>query len=852
MITIKFFAPGEDFSAVRPIRETVFCEEQGNPLELEFDEYEETSYHLAVFDDENAVACGRLTMLSDTACRLGRIAVLKPYRGRKLGALIMQELMGKANELGAQHLAIHAQTYAVPFYERFGFSACGVEYCDEGIPLVPMAKNCVFDDCRWLEFFDGAEALYFRREFSCEQIAKAELSITGLGFFELYVNGARWGDDLNVPAWSDYEKRPLETINMPIFDTLSHRIYYMNYDITSALREGKNTLGVHIGSGWYGQHESRNEGFKRCGELKLCYKLTITTTAGEQKMFVSDENGRYAKSHITRASIYFGETHDMRLWQSGWNETSFDDSAWRPPHAVPAPKSLLCEQVYPTDKVIRTIEPTKIKEFGDYAMYDLGEGVAGYAVVRFLPHAQVDSHVYVRYADDLLPDGSLDFESTGGQGRMQRDVFICDKKHREQLLYPRFTWHAGRYFELLGDAEVVEFRVVHSDIPCTSSFESSNETLNWIYEAYIRTQLDNIHCCVPSDCPHRERLGYTGDGQITCRSVMTMFDAKGLYLKWMQDIADCQDRYNGHVQHTAPFYGGGGGPGGWGGAVAIVPWNFYLFYGDTGVLAKYYPHIVKYLEYMNLRSKNGLVVREEDRGWCLGDWNPPGGNDNIIPEPFVNTYYYVRCLEIAKNAANILGIAKDILFIEKKLAECKQAITGTYFDPATGSFCGGHQGADAFALDIGLGDERLLGNIIAKYSALGHYDTGIFGTDVLNRVLFKNGRAPLAFKLLTNESDISFNFMKRSGATTIWEEWGGRNSKNHPMFGSVVEYFFSHILGIRQKEGCTAWTEYEVSPADIPDLAWAKGHITTPQGEIHVHIRRDENGKLQVEHRLAK
>ncbi len=831
MITSKFILPGENYDDAREVRIAVFCDEQGYSVADEFDEHDETCHHLVIYDDKKAVACGRIFENSggNHDFSPGRVAVLRSYRSRHLGARIMNELMEKAKQLGAESFSLGAQTYAVPFYEKFGFAPYGVEYMDGHIPHTHMAKNLVFDGCEWLEFKKDAEAVRFRRSFTACEVKSASIDITSLGFFELYINGERISEDLNVPAWSDYEKRPLDKINMPIFDTLSHRIYYLNYDITHSLRDGENVLGVHIGNGWYAQHESRNEGFTRCGQLKLCYKITIETKSGEKLCFVSDKNGCFDTGEITRTNIYFGETHDMRLAKNGCFEPCFDCSDWEKHYSVPAPKSLICKQECPSDKVIRLIEPKCIREFGDCKTYDLGEAVSGYAVLRF-SNKRRDDTVFVRYADWLFEDGSLDFESTGGTARMQRDVFINDGDYEGEL-YPRFTWHAARYFEVLGNAEVIEFRVVHSEIECISEFESSNETLNWIYNAYIRTQSNNIHCCVPSDCPHRERLGYTGDGQITVRSVLTNYDAKAMYRKWMQDIADCQDRYNGHVQHTAPFYGGGGGPGGWGGAIAIVPWNYYLFTGEIDILEKYYPHIIKYLHYLDLRSENGLVVREEDFGWCLGDWNPPG-NKLIISEPFVNTYYFVKCLEIANKVAEILGTDSDKSFIDEKTASCKEALMSNFFDKDSGSFFGGAQAADAFMYDIALGDERLLGNIVKRYNELGHYDTGIFGTDILTKTLFRSGNASLAYKLLTSAHEISFDFMRRSGATTLWEEWSGRNSKNHPMFGSVVEYFFTDILGIRQKEGSFNWSDYEIKPAEIPELEWARGSIRTPNGII--------------------
>ncbi|HBL41152.1 MAG TPA: hypothetical protein DDY98_06125, partial [Ruminococcaceae bacterium] len=227
---------------------------------------------------------------------------------------------------------------------------------------------------------------------------------------------------------------------------------------------------------------------------------------------------------------------------------------------MPAPLAVLNKQACPVDREIRTIQPKEIYRFGDTAIYDLGENAAGYPKIVFDDNCISDERAFVRFAEELNADGSLNFFSAGMEFRMQRDEFVFSEAHKDYVFHPLFTWHACRYFEVQGRATVKEYAVVHSDIPCICTYHSDDEMLEWIVQTYLRTQQNNIHNCVPSDCPHRERLGYTGDGQLTSGTVMDCFDAKDLYRKWMRDIADSQDIYGGHVEHTAPFYGGGGGP----------------------------------------------------------------------------------------------------------------------------------------------------------------------------------------------------------------------------------------------------------------------------------------------------
>ncbi len=404
---------------------------------------------------------------------------------------------------------------------------------------------------------------------------------------------------------------------------------------------------------------------------------------------------------------------------------------------------------------------------------------------------------------------------------------------------PWFTWHGFRYFELTNNAKPVRCEVVHSDCAVTSAFESDSEMLNWLYDAYIRTQLSNMHSGVPSDCPHIERLGYTGDGQLCCEAAMMLLDSQKFYQKWLEDISDCQSTDNGHVQHTAPFMGGGGGPAGWGGAIAVVPYEMYKIYGDRETFRRYLPKILRYFDYLDSRSSGGLVCREEQGGWCLGDWCTP--EPIAICEPFVNTALYVKQMLMTKEAAEAIGENETAQMLGRRIEEKRQAILNAYYSPQTGSFIGDVQGANSFATDIGLGGERAYENTRKKYSAADSFDTGIFGTDILIRVLFERGDANTAFRLLTSEGKGSFYNMKKQGATTIWENWDGERSHSHPMFGAATRYLFSFILGITQEKTSAGYEHILIAP-QIPDgLNYASGHITTVRGKISVTFKRTES-----------
>ena len=499
---------------------------------------------------------------------------------------------------------------------------------------------------------------------------------------------------------------------------------------------------------------------------------------------------------------------------------------------APAHETQFFVQDCPADRAERVIKPVKLFDLGEVSIYDMGENISGYPVVA----ATVDgANITVRCSEEINPDGTLNFDSCD-RGQIQKDEYRNAKKGEECM--PWFIWHGFRYFELTNNANPVRCEVVHSDCAVTSSFESDSEMLNWLYDAYIRTQLSNMHSGVPSDCPHIERLGYTGDGQLCCEAAMMLLDSQKFYKKWLEDISDCQSIGNGHVQHTAPFMGGGGGPAGWGGAIAVVPYEMYKIYGDKETFRRYLPKILRYFDYLDSRSSGGLVCREEEGGWCLGDWCPP--EPITICEPFVNTALYVKQMMMTKEASEAIGESETAAMLEKRIEEKKQAILNAYYSPQTGSFIGDAQGANSFAVDIGLGGERAFNNTKRKYDAADAFDTGIFGTDILTRVLFERGCADTAFRLLTSTGKGSFYNMKKQGATTIWENWDGERSHSHPMFGAVTRYLFSFILGITQEKNSAGYEKIVIAP-QIPDgLNRASGHITTVRGKIAVSFIRTE------------
>ncbi len=779
--TVEFGS--KEFRKITELRRQVFCDEGKEKTSFIKDTRDNTGVHVAYFLGDAVVGCASGYNNGKGEFQLSQVAVGEDYRRFGIGTELVKRVKAEMKKQGAQVIVAECPTEYLDFFHSLGMPHNNVSFKRNGRRYIKCVQNLVFDDSRWVTFGNENEAVIARGEFNLDKKEKTEISVSGLGYCHIYVNGRNISDRLLAPAWTNYRQTNTVDMYLPIFDKMTYRILYEKIDITDFVKKGKNKIEFHIGGGWYSQHECPNEGITPYGNLTLCFKIT----SGKKLLLTSDENLVYRKSYITRASVYYGEEQDTRIGGYDFKESD-NEGEWLNATAVEAPLAVLSLQDCLPDKVIRKIKPKCVFRRGDYAIYDVGQNVSGYPVIKFGSNARRGEECEIRYAENLNDDGSMNFWSAGGEFRMQKDKFIYDGKCGE--LYPQFTWHGARYLEVTGNIEIKTYCVVHTDLKQIVKFKSSNETIQWIFDAYVNTQLCNVHGCIPSDCPHRERLGYTGDGQLTADTVMLCFDAEKMYRKWIRDIADSQDIYNGHVQHTAPYYGGGGGPGGWGGAIVFVPYSFYKAYGDKELVKEYYNNMLLYLDYMQSHSKDGIVVSEEHLGWCLGDWCSPG-NKNLIPIPFVNTYFHIKALQQVIELSRAIGESTKEL--EARLKYVKKAFLDKYYNSEKGTFADSAESADAYGYSLGLGNKKTLKAIVDKYNKLGQFDTGIFGTALLIKVLCENGNEDLAFRLLTSEKENTFYNMKKQGATTLWENWDGCDSHSHPMFGAVVEYIVKYF-----------------------------------------------------------
>lgn len=703
-----------------------------------------------------------------------------------------------------------------------------------------MNFNQMYGNAKFIKF-EQTDFPYVRKIFNTnKKLAKAVLRVSALGFCEIYLNNQKITDDLYITPLSEYNARTPEEANLSLkgdcffSDELNYTIYAGEYDVTRFIVDGDNCFGLILAGGWYRSGFDKHKSFRNYGDLKLCYNITVEYKDGTIFNVVSDENCKYNASFLTNAGI-FHEDQDERKEIANFSDPQYNDETWFNAKSCDAPDAEYLINDCPPNRIIKYVAPKLIKQEGNTKTYALEENITGFPIV--CGESARGDKIICTYGETLDDDLSVnEFHSY-----CQNTEFISDGRLTHNL---RFTWHGFQYFSVTTTGDVNKLHcekcaVVFADIKNTSEFDCNLDTLNFLYTAYVRGQNENFQCGVPTDCPQIERKGYTGDGQLLCDAGMNLFDSKKLYKKWMRDIANVQDEKTGFVHNTAPcFIGCSGGPGGWGMAIINVPYEYYKTFGDKSVLETYYGNMLKYCEFLDNEAKGGLVRFTDRRGACLGDWAGP--IKPYLPEPFVNTCLYIEALLRLTEIAEVLEKNADAEKIIAKAERLKSAVKREFYNEEDGNYCGNVQASNAFALNIGLGDDRTLFNLVEKYKKDGCFDTGIFGTKILVKVLFEKGYGNYAVDLLDSKKEISYYSWQRQGATTLWEAWQDPRSYNHPMFGAPVIYLFKEILGVKQTSDC-GFSEIAIKPAKLEKLTRVSGSLKTCRGKIAVSYVKNKS-----------
>ncbi|MDP2337360.1 MAG: family 78 glycoside hydrolase catalytic domain [Bacteroidota bacterium] len=663
----------------------------------------------------------------------------------------------------------------------------------------------------------------FRKEVSIsKKIKKARAYISGLGYYELYINGGKIGDHVLSPNQTNYDRRKVGQWGESRIGNMNTTVLYETFDITSVLKSGANVFGVILGNGWYIQADRPDDTMLWYDTPRLIAQIVLEYEDGTQELVSSDESWKSSLSPILYNGLHSGEIYDARLEQKGWNEGDFDDSKWMNAVTVRPPTGTLKAQVSPPDRVTKTIKPISVSKRGEGVYrFDMGRLFSGWARLKI--SGAKGTELKLRFIEEFGP--------TYGQ----TDTYIL-KGEGTEVWEPRFTWHAFRYVDVYGSPtgltiENLDGRVVNTDIQRAGSFECSNSLLNKILDNYQWTQLGNVHGGIPSDCPHRERRGYTGDGQISAKAAILNFDMSQFYTKWLGDISDAQNQQTGYVPNTTPYQDGGGGTA-WGSAAVIIPWYMYQYYGDARILQNHYSGMKHWIEYMkNSLNKDGILANQG-----LGEWVPPDIVD--IPADFVNSCYYYHCCHLMSQISGVLANTADQAYFAGLAEKAKSAINKVYFDAANSNYSIGRQGSNVYPLGFGIAENQNVGAVFANLVKnitgpnKAHFDTGILGTPLLLEVLTEMDRPDLAYTLMNQRDFPGFGYMIEKGATTIWETFQGDVSHSHPMFGSVCAWFYQSLGGISPDPLSPGFKHALIKPIPVSSLSFANTSYQSMYGEI--------------------
>ncbi len=703
----------------------------------------------------------------------------------------------------------------------------------------------------------------FRKEFLIEKkIRRARVYVSGLGYYELRLNGQRVGDEVLDPGWTTYAKRVL----------------YSTYDVTDQLKPGHNALGVMLGNGWFnliplrlfGRINLRDQ--LTVGEPRAIMQLVVDFTDGTSQTTVTDESWKVGAGPILRDSVYLGEVYDARKEQPGWDQPGFDDSGWAQAISATQPLGPLRAQSAPPIRVTRTLKPVKLTEPKPGVwIFDLGQNFAGWARLRV--QGPAGTRVRLRYGELLYPDGTLNgmtsvctqikqggpnyrYDGVGApKTAWQMDEYIL-KGQGEEVYTPRFTFHGFRYVEVTGfpgqpTLGSLEGLRLNSDVAPVGSFTCSNERFNRIQQMVLWTELSNLFS-VESDCPHREKFGYGGDIVAAGEMAMLNFDMARFYGKAVADLADAV-RPNGGFTETAPFVGisdeGLGeesGPVGWGTAQPFLLWRLYQYYGDRRLLEENYELTKRWIALLHARARDGIL----DNG--ISD------HESLVPKPraLTGTAFYYFNVRLFSNIARALGKDAEAAEAETLAETIKTAFNRRFLQPGTGRYDTATQACQAFALDLGLvpaeEHERALAVLVRDIEDThdGHLTTGIFGTKFMLHALADSGRADVAFRIVNQGTFPGWGYMLENGATTLWEHWAFNDntySHNHPMFGSVSEWFYKVPAGISPAPDAVGFNKIIIRPQPVGDLNWVKASYDSVHGKVVSEWTRGERKfKLHV------
>lgn len=682
-------------------------------------------------------------------------------------------------------------------------------------------------------------ARYVRTEFSMEKpVKQATVYISGLGMYELYINGQRVGTQVLAPAATDYRKTVL----------------YNTFDVTSLLHQN-NALAVTLGNGRYFGIR-RNKAFTHFGYPKVLLNLLVEYTDGTQKIISSDTTWKLTTDGPIRSNNeYDGEEYDARKELHGWTQVGYNDADWLQAERVDAPSGMLHGAMAPNMYVLKTLDPVSIKPMGSKYILDMGQNMVGW--IRMNVRGKMGDTIQLRFAETLQKDGSLYVENL--RTASATDYYVCNGLEPKQATWsPRFVYHGFRYVEVSGYSQpsTADFvgEVVSDEMENLGTFNCSNEILNQIYKNAWWGILGNYKG-FPVDCPQRdERQPWLGDRAMGCWGESYLFGNGPLYAKWLNDICEAQ-RKDGCIPDVAPKY--------WSIHTDNVTWPsvlvfasemLYTQFGNAEPMRTHYVNMKRWLLHLKDKYMNEafIITRDKYGDWCVPPESPTmvlsKDPNRLTDGKLLSTAYYLKMLQIMQRFCKLQGMDNDQKLWAALERSMHEAFNKEFLHISSDRVFYSNNTVTANILPLAFGlvpdayRDKVMKNVVYTLQTTnsGHISCGLIGMQWLLRELSKEGYADLAYLLATQTTYPSWGYMAEQGATTIWELWNGNtadptmNSGNHVMLlGDLLPWCYEHLAGIRSDGTHVGFKHIVLKPNfGIQDLSRVDASYRTPYGMV--------------------
>lgn len=697
------------------------------------------------------------------------------------------------------------------------------------------------------------KAPMLRKSFSLAKTVKqARVYVCGAGYYELYLNGKKVGDHRLDPGYTAFNKRVL----------------YVTHDVTSLIKNGDNVVAAVLGNGWMNIQSLAVWGFHNAPwrmRPRLLCDLRVEYTDGSFETIVSDSTWKSNTGPYVYNNLYSGDVYDARLEKNGWNDSNYDDKNWTPVQIVEAPAPKIVAQQMPPIRVTKEVKPVEMKTFPDNIyVFNMGENMTG--VCRLKVKGEAGTKITIKHGELIHPDGRLNQSNVdvyfqrekNGMAlhqdpneTFQTDVYYLKGGNQAEEFTPDFTYHGFQYVEVQSckpieiTKESLTGLFLHTDVQEAGNFECSDEVLNKIAKASRRSYLCNLFS-IPTDCPQREKNGWTADGYISMDLGLLNYDGITVYEKWLNDFVDNQ-RDKGDISGIVPSAGWGYldwiGPV-WDAGMFIVTNNLYKYYGDKRAVEKIYPTCEKYLEYLKTRETNGILT------YGIGDWVFYKAK---TPTDYTSTAFYYLDNKLMARFASLIG--KDGSNYERKAEELRKIINQRWYNSQTGIYAAGTQAGQAVALALGLADQteeqKIADKLVEMIRNNNHQlDFGMLGSKFAPSMLTKYGYVEDAYQMITKKEAPSWSNWIEMGLTTLPETWVlDKNFKdaslNHVFLGDVTAWMTNTIAGINYDEQQPGFSHIIIRPHFIKDLTWAKAEYNSVKGLIKSEWKK-ENGNIYL------